>query len=420
MNKDEIIAKVDSLTRKVKTPGRAYSKDQREEMKKEISVLQIELGKIKFEEDIVYINEFEQKHPLHLIPEKDVLKNKIDEIANNTTDPKLILVLKYKLESFYSELNSLTRYQKEIGEFTEALGYIEKNEKIPDSNPNRYKAKEEIQKSLAVNCRVVSSRIDKLNTASIEIQCIVNFFLNNDGLKGFVYLSKPIFSEASNFEKGYAIVEQGSKKMYFTFNGKAYDIESKETDLPKTLKTKENPDLIPFEINDGNYNYLMGYKDEKNEIVIPAKYKNASPFVNGFAKVGTEIRLAGNTFVKYGLIDDSGRLVLHFDNPFFEIENVHNDIVKYKRHLYAPDSYERISSFSFEVRQKSNYLGLYSGYLIFTEVKPSLFYEIDKIIEIERGLQDLTTNGEVENAHKKIRDHRDNIEFYIKYITERK
>ncbi len=418
MNKEEIIARIKSLTRKVKSPGRTYSKVQREEMRNEISVLKIELDKIKFEEDILLINEFQEKHPLHLIPERETLKNEIDEIANNTTDPKLMLVLKYRLTSFNSELNYLSSYQKEIGEITDALAHLNKNEKIPDTNPNRNKGKEEIQKLLAIKFRVVSTGINKLNSTLKEIQRIVTFFHNDDKLTGFVYLSNAIFTEASNFDKGYAIVEQGSKKFYFTSNGNAYKIENNETDIPKTQKTRVNPELIPFEIKDGNFNYLKGYKNTNGEIAIPVKYTLALPFVNGFAKVRTEIKNMGDTFVKHGLIDETGRMVLHFDNPFFEIEEVYNDIVKYKRHLYGPDSYERISSFSFNVMQKSNYLGLYSGYLIFGEVKPSLFNEIDKILEIEKGLPDLKTNGEVDSAHLKIKDLRDNIDFYLKYVTE--
>ena len=355
---------------------------------------------------------------MHLIPEIEALKNKIDDITNNTTDPKLIFVLELKIKSFNSEINYLSSYQKTIGELIEGLNYLNKNESIPSSNPNAYKKKEEIQKSLAGSFRGMNAINSKLNIALNEIQLIIDFFNNDNKLTGFVYLSDAIFSDASNFEKGYGTVEQGSKKMYFAFNGNAYKIESEENNLPKIEKRRTDPDLIPFKIEDGNYNYLWGYKNSSGEILIPAKFKSASPFVNGFAKVRTEIRLASNTFVKHGLIDDSGRLVLHFDNPFFEIENVCNDIVKYKRHLYAPDSYERISSFSFEVRQKSNYLGLYSGYLIFMEIKPLVFDEIEKIFEIERSIPNLKTNGEAENAHEKIRSLRKNIDFYLKYVIE--
>jgi hypothetical protein len=86
MNKEELISKLDTLARRVKAPGRTYSKAQREEMRKAISVLEIELSKIKFEEDINYINDFEHKHPSHFIPEREVLKKQIDEITNHITD----------------------------------------------------------------------------------------------------------------------------------------------------------------------------------------------------------------------------------------------------------------------------------------------------------------------------------------------
>jgi hypothetical protein len=419
MKKEEIIAKIKSLTSKVKTPGRAYSINQREEMKREISTLNVELGKIEFEEDITFINDFLEKHPSHLIPEREELKNNIDEIANKSTDSKLKFVLKYKLKSFYGELDYLSSYQKEIEELIDALNHLNKNEKIPDSNPNKFKSKEEIQKSLAVKFRTTGTKISKLNSILNEIQCIVDFFLNDNKLIGFVYLSNAIFSEASNFEKGYAKVGQGSKKMFFAFNGKTYDIESEESDLPKTQKQRKNPDLIPYEIKDEGCSYLMGYKNSNGEIIIPAKYRNASPFVNGFAKVEIEEKkFSSKTFVKHGLIDANGRLVLHFDNPFFELDNVYNDIVKFKKHIYAPDSYERISSYSFEVGQKSNYLGLYAGYLIYMEIKPFLFNEIEIIFDIEKSIPGLKTNGEVESANEKIERRKKIIDFYIKYLYD--
>ena len=411
MNKEEIIAKVDSLTRKVKTPGRAYSKAQREEMRKEISVLQIELGEIKFQEDIVYINEFEQKHPSHLIPEKEALKNKIDEIANNTTDPKLIFVLEFKIKSFNSEISYLSFYQKTIGELIEGLDYLNKNERIPSSNPNAYKKKEEIQKSLAGSFRALNAINSKLNIALNEIQLIIDFFNNDNKLTGFVYLSGAIFSDASNFEKGYGTVEQGSKKMYFAFNGNAYKIESEENSIPKIENRRTNPDLIPFEIEDGNYNYLWGYKNSSGEIIIPAKFKSASPFVNGFAKVG--ILKEKYTKYTYGLIDYSGRIVLPCE--FIELGDVYNDVVMYKRHIYKDDM---VQTWNFDWKEVTNYVGLLSGYLINTEIKQAIDNEIDSINEIEKTIPTLKTRGEVDNAYDKIRNRRERINFYLKYITD--
>lgn len=411
MNKDEIIAKVDSLTRKVKTPGRAYSKTQREEMRKEILALQIELGKIKFEEDIAYINEFEQKHPLHLIPEKEALKNKIDEIANNTIDPKLIFVLEFKIKSFNREISYFSSYQKTIGELIEGLEYLNKYERIPSSNPNSYKKKEEIQKSLARSFRALNDINNKLKIALKEIQLIIDFFNNDNKLTGFVYLSGAIFSDASNFEKGFGKVEQGSKKSYFAFNGNTYKIESEENSIPKIEKRRANPDLIPFEIEDGNYNFLWGYKKSNGEIIIPAQFKSASPFLNGFAKVG--VLKEKYTKYTYGLIDNSGRIVLPCE--FIELGDVYNDVVMYRRHIYKDDI---VQTWNFDWKEVTKYVGLLSGYLINTEIKQAIDNEIDRIKEIETTIPTLKTRGEVDNAYDKIKIHRGRINFYLKYITD--
>jgi hypothetical protein len=301
----------------------------------------------------------------------------------------------------------LSSYQKEIGELKDALGYLKKGDKIPVSNPNNYKKKEEIQKSLAIQCRLISARINKLNSSLTEIKRIINFFLKDNKFTGFVYLTNAIFSEGSNFDEGYATVNRGSNKMYFSFNGKAYEIESELELIPKIEKQRPNPNLIPFQIETENYSYLMGYKNPNGEIVIPAIFKSASHFFNGFAKVSTDINLAGNSYVKYGLIDEAGRMALHFENPFFEIENVYNDIVKYKRHMYKDDM---VQTWNFDWKPVTIKLGLLSGYLIYGEIKPAIYREIEMVNKIENSIPTLKTNSEVDKAREKIQWHRDIIE----------
>lgn len=412
MNKEEIVSKMNILTEKVKSPGRSYSKAQREDMRMEISNLSMELGKIKIEEDIAYVIEFEKNHPSFFISEREELKNKIIEIDNNITDSKLIFVLKFKIKSFFSEIEYIAIVQKEIGELKAALDYLNKNESIPVSSPHCYKEKDKIQKTLATNCRAVNSRINKLNSLLVEIQQIISFFINENKLTGFIYLSKAIFSEATNFEKGYATVIRDSQKLYFAYNKKAYKIESEEKELPKIAKQRANPDLIPFELKDGNFNYLMGYKNSSNELVIPAKYRSASPFINGFAKVGREVE--GRKTTLYGLIDKAGREVLHCD--FIEIGDVFNDVVIYKKNIYN-EGYVRTSSLNFDTRNVVKHLGLFCGYLILDEIKPALFSEIEKIFEIENSIEILKTKGELDNAQDRIRGHQEIIDFYLKYIT---
>ena len=411
MDKEEIVSKIDSLARRVKTRGRAYSKAQREEMRNQISILEIELAKIEFEEDLVFINDFLVKHPSHLIPEQEALKNKFDGLVNYITDQNLSFVLEFKIKSFNSEYSYLSSDQKTIKELIEALDFLNKNEKIPSTNPNYYKKKEEIQKSLARSLRALDSKKSKLNVALNEIQIIINFFINDHKLTGFIYLSDAIFNEASDFDNGYASVMQESKKMYYSFTGRAYNIDTRESEIPRFEKPRLNPDLVPFEINDDTFSRLYGYKNSKNEIIIPAKFKHASSFINGYAKVG----ILKRDHMFYGLIDSQGRLVLPCD--FIEINNVYNDIVLYKKHIYR-EGYVRTSSFSFDMRHEVKHLGLFSGYLIYDEIKPEIQKQIENIKEIKSSIPSLKTNGELDNAHEKIKKHRDKIDFYLKYITD--
>ncbi len=411
MNKDEIISKINSLTSAVKTKGRAYTAIHREEMRKEIAILEIEIGKIKLEEDIPYIEEFKLIHPSYFIPEVDGFKNRIDEFVKNTTDPNIKFVLEFKIKSFCSELNYLSSYQKTIGDLIEALVYLNKNEIVPSSNPNCYKRKEKIQESLAGSFRAGIAITNKLNTALNEIQQIVNFFINDNKLTCFVYLTDAIFTEATNFENGFSIIHQGAKKMYFACNGNAYKIDSEEDVIPKIQRQMENPDLIPFNVEDGNYNILKGYKNSGGEIKIQAKFKIAESFVNGFAKVG--ILKEKCTKYTYGLIDHTGRFVLPCD--FIELGDVYNDIVIYKKHIYKDDV---VQTWDFDWKEVTNYIGLSSGYLINNEIKTTICDEIGKIKEIENDIPRLKTRGEVDNAYDRIRIRRGRIDFYLKYITD--
>ena len=173
----------------------------------------------------------------------------------------------------------------------------------------------------------------------------------------------------------------------------------------------ENPDLIPFNVEDGNYNILKGYKNSGGEIKIQAKFKIAESFVNGFAKVG--ILKEKCTKYTYGLIDHTGRFVLPCD--FIELGDVYNDIVIYKKHIYKDDV---VQTWDFDWKEVTNYIGLSSGYLINNEIKTTICDEIGKIKEIENDIPRLKTRGEVDNAYDRIRIRRGRIDFYLKYITD--
>jgi hypothetical protein len=369
--KEEIIKKIESLKIKVKSPGRTYSKAQREEMRNEITMLKIQLDEIVHQEDIEYINEFLTRHPKYYIPEKEELIQNFDTLEKEIIDENLKFALKNKISSFEIAVNYLSSHENKINELQEALEYLNKNKKIPSSNPNWNKEIKEIQKYLAGYFRADVAIYNKLILSLNEIQIVVDFFNNNKILTGFTYLSNAIFTEATNFEEGIAIVQQRSKKMYFAHNGVAYKIESEKDALPKINKNRVNPDLLPFEIEIDYFNKLMGYKNSNGEIIIPAKYTNAFPFVNGFAKVG----ILKDNHVFYGLIDEVGKVVLPFE--FIDLGDVYNDVVIYKKHIYK-EGYEQTNSFNFDMRYEVKHIGLFCGYLIFGEIKPALIKEIDK------------------------------------------
>ena len=118
----------------------------------------------------------------------------------------------------------------------------------------------------------------------------------------------------------------------------------------------------------------MGYKNSNGEIKIPARFTKASPFLNGFAKVG----IRSNGYISYGLIDEAGKEVLPLE--FIDLGDVYNDVVIYKKPIYK-EGYERTSSFNFDMRYEVKKLGMFSGYLIFGEIKPALIKEIENVKE---------------------------------------
>ncbi len=417
MNKEELIAKIDSLKRKIKTPGRAYSKSQREDMKEEISYLSKVLRGINFQEDLILISEFESNNPDLFVAEKDNLKIQINTIQE-TLDDNVKRIIELKINTFLNSIGLIESSQNETMFLKEALSYLDKNEKIPFSNTNSSKNKEELQKKLAIYYKSLTSRIIKLRTTLAEIISIKRFFDEDSQLKGFVFMTKPIFSDASNFDKGFATVVKNKTPMYFSFNGNTYHSDTIENEIPKIEKYRLNPDLIPCQVNEDTFNTLFGYKNSKNEIVIPAIFKSASSFINGFAKVGIqkkEWEKYKNTKITYGLIDLKGRIVLPCD--FIELGDVYNDIILYKKHVHK-HQYVPISSFNDNVQPDVKHLGFFSGYLVYNEIKPAILKEIDQMNEIESSISTLKTHGEVDNALELIKEHREKIDFYLTYIIE--
>ena len=370
--KEEIINKINILLRKVKSPGRSYSYEQREEMRKEISNLKVELINIEYQEDLDLINDFLLQNSDLYIFEKERLVGDLSKLLDSVTDEHLKFILENRAITFRSQIDFLSYNQTNAEQLNEALKCLVRGENIPSSNPNSFKKLIDIQKSLASYFRAIPAIISKLLGMLNEIKIITDFFNQNISIMGFAFLSEAIFTEASNFDDGIAIVQKGPKKMYFAYNGVAYKIESAIEALPKIEKNRISPDLILFEIEDEFYNKKFGYKNLKDEIIIPPKFDRAYPFVNGFAKISIKNeKYSGSS---YGMIDSTGRLVLLCD--FFELDDVYNDIMIYRKYVYS-EGYEQSNSFNFDMRYEVKNLGLFSGYLIYDDIKNALIREID-------------------------------------------
>ena len=410
MNKEQIINKIENLRMRVKTPGRAFSKSQREEMRDEISSLSAELDKVVFLEDLQYIEEFEKENTDLFLSEVDLIKTHIDSNFKQNITEELLYVLEDKLKSINEELGSIDRVRSSILTLRNALIKLDISEEDSILESFRRNKKETTQKEIARTYRSILSDVVKLRELIYEVTEIKTFFESKEQLSRFVFLTDPEFSSASDFSQGFATVVKGDEQVYFAFDGRVFNLSSVTSEIPNLAIQRPNPDLIPFEYKEGISRAKYGFRDSKNEVVIPAVYDHASPFVNGFAKVG----IFKKDTIFYGLIDAKGFITLECD--FIDLDNVHNDIVLYRRHVYS-ENYVRTSSFNFDVQKEVIYLGLRCGYLIFSDVRIAIESEVNKIKVSKNKIPSLKTNLEVDNERKKIWGHKDKINSYFKYIT---
>lgn len=413
MTKEEIITRIKYLQICVKSPGRSYTREQRNGMRVEIGNLSIELDAINLNEDIAYIKEIQPQYATLITSVGEELKNKIDNLSKSINDNRIEFAMKCWFDKFNNILHQFNACCQGVNTCSEAISYLNKNEPIPSSNSKRGKSKDEICRTLAKFYRGANDTLSELRNVTNDIDSLLVFF-EKETLNGFVYLKNAVFSEASDFSKGYAIVAQGSRKMYLEHNGDLYKIEFNENLLNKINITNTNPDLVPFEIWDENYGIQMGYKNSNGEVIINPIYKLASPFVNGFAKVGV---IKEDSPILYGLIDFKGNIVLLCD--FLELEDVYNEIVVYKRPQYS-EGYERTSSWNFNMKYIVKNLGLFSGYLKFSEIKTAIYNEIEILFQLQKSMSDITTNDEIEEANAKTKAYKERIDYYLRYIIERK
>jgi len=256
-------------------------------------------------------------------------------------------------------------------------------------------------------------------------------------MKAFTFLTDPIFSEASDFSEGYAevvhtqyitggeVLKTGTvTTYYFTYEGKFYPKQETSPDMLPKLEIKNDTfELFPFQENN-----LWGYKDSANKIAIDPKFDEAEQFVNGFAKVGIKKHYGKEryysrplkkwleherTTVNWGLINASGKLVLPAD--FIEIENVINNIVKYKRFVYFEWQY--YNGFDYNMREVAKGVPLY-GYMIYDELIPSIEKMTKSLDDLHHQLSDLKIRHEIDSCFEKIKKQKAKIELLNKTKVE--
>lgn len=243
-------------------------------------------------------------------------------------------------------------------------------------------------------------------------------------MKGFTFLTDPIFSDGSDFSKGYAEVtytnyitgmedlKTGKSIDYFLcHNGELLEKDKTDiSDIPRQIVDKKQVLLQPFK----NSNGLWGYLDQSKEIAISPQFLDAKPFVNGFARVASKedyIYSAG--YLKtWGLIDQNGNVVAPLE--FNELSDVHNNVVMYKKIVGFDWVYQSPLG-----RFKERYEGvpLY-GYLIYSDLEKALSEMNEQLNRLNTELEKQTRRGQIEAAQEKIKRCKEKISTIKKLMPE--
>jgi hypothetical protein len=231
-------------------------------------------------------------------------------------------------------------------------------------------------------------------------------------MKGFIFLTDPIFTKVSDFNNGYAEVEytrylDGNgeitrqsyaktidiKREYISYNGKRFS--EKELAIADSLTRvipKRQVDLIAFKEND-----LWGYKRPESYVKIKPKYKAALPFKNGFARVNFEN--------EKGLINDEGHVVLY--DEFYLTGDVYNDILWYQKFIYK--RFLHGTGFGWEERTEKHTL---FGYLIYTDLQPELGRLTSQYSNVKSKLVGQMPQSNLDSIHRELRT----LEYKIHHI----
>jgi hypothetical protein len=189
------------------------------------------------------------------------------------------------------------------------------------------------------------------------------FYIHKDGSQATPFLP---YDHTENFSNGYARVRSGKCWGYIDKTGKEvvpvkYDfgvlsatpVEKliQLTLIPKATEGKDKPEtLTPFQ-SAGKW----GYMNEQSEIIIPAKYENASKFSEGLAKVKLNTR--------WGFIDSDGREVILC--LYDEVRDFYEGVVAVKRdktYVFGHDTWGFVDKSGKEIIQPKYWqVGDFSG-----------------------------------------------------------
>lgn len=418
MDKNQIIKEMKLLEYKIRKRGRYPSREAREEMREQVRELERELKRILLGEDQLFIQEFELKHPDFYHEAREMLKIGFSQLLSSLHEDETFM-MKKQIERCKSELRSMEYQQEKIISIKQQLQFhqLEIMEKESPLKPFQTAQIENLQSTLAEGFRRLEDNLRVLKQLIREISGVYEFFREDTEIYAFVYLTDPIFTQASDFEKGYALVEQGAQQMYCTHAGITYSIGSHPDSLPKMNIRRPCPDLFPFEETSDQNKKLFGYRNAKNETIIAARFTAASAFVNGFARVRLQ-QEEKDKYLNYGvgdfLIDTAGNVVLL--GNFFEISEVHHDRVMYKKHLYRT-GYEVTFYLSLNVERRVEHLGLFCGFLKYAGIKATILQDLESIREIRSMCG--SSDKRIHQPQEKIKALEEKIECYLKYVINR-
>lgn len=221
-------------------------------------------------------------------------------------------------------------------------------------------------------------------------------------MKGFIFLTDPIFTKVSDFTNGYAeatyrrylndsneVTRQSyatkidESSEFISTNGKRFSTKELAIEDSGTKdSSSKQVDLTPFEENN-----LWGFKDDSRVIIKPV-YKEAQPFKNGFARV--------NFDGQKGLINEEGNVVLYDD--FYLTGDVYHNILWYQKFVYKTFLHSTFSGW--ENRTEKHVM---FGYLIYSDLQTELNCLMNKHSDLNKKLVGRMPPHELDSIRRELK-----------------